>query len=280
VTSPAAPIASPELIRRAIDVDLAYTISRLKVLERLPGNPIGVACRRIDGRIVALMAQHIPSPSFNRVVGLRAGDERHIAPLAAWYREHGASARFEMVPGNHDAALGRELARHGYCQSGFHAALACRSGDPIGAAQSADVERTTTAAAMEDFLQAYVAGWSLPEKEHERFKANVRPWLHQPGWSLYLARVDGRPAATATLYIEGKTAYCADATTDPVFRRRGLHSALLHRRIMDATASGADLVTSGAEFLSTSHRNMERIGMRLMFMRAIWTILPESRAAG
>jgi GNAT superfamily N-acetyltransferase len=279
VTLPAAPLASPELIRRAIDVDLAYTISRLQVLERLPGNPIGIACRRMDGTIAALMAQHLPSPSFNRVVGLRAGDEHQVAPLAAWYREYGVCAQFEMVPGDHDAALGRELARHGYCQSCFHAALACQSGDPIAAPQPADVERVTTAAAMEDFLRAYVAGWGLPEKEHERFKANVRPWLHQPGWSLYLARVDGPPAATATLYLEGNTAYCADATTDPAFRRRGLHSALLHRRIVDARASAADLVTSGAEFLSASHRNMERIGMRLMFMRAIWTTLPASRTA-
>src|SRR5262249_22300419 len=125
-----------------------------------------------------------------------------------------------------------------------------------------------------DFLAAHVAGWGLPEKDHPQFKANVRPWLDQPGWSLYLARVDGRPAATATVFVQGDTAYCADAATDPAFRRRGLHSALLRRRIMDARAAGVDLVTSGAAFLSDSYRNMERIGMRLMFMRAVWMALP------
>jgi GNAT superfamily N-acetyltransferase len=273
VASPLAPLASLDLIHRAIEIDIAYTISRLQVLERLPDNPIGVAYRRIDERIAALMARHIPSASFNRVVGLRAGDEAHIAPLVAWYREHDVSARFEMVPGDHDAALGRELARHGYYQSGFHAALACRMDDPIATPPAAEIERVTTAATMEEFLAAYVAGWGLPAEQHPHFKANVRPWLHQPGWSLYLARIDGRPAATATLFVRGDTAYCADATTDPAFRRRGLHSALLHRRIMDARAAGADLVTSGAEFLSASYRNMERIGMRLMFMGAIWTAL-------
>jgi hypothetical protein len=244
------------------------------VLERLPKNPIGVAYRRIDERIAALMARQIPSPSFNRVVGLRGGDERHIAPLVAWYREHDVNVRFEIVPGDDGAALGRELARHGYHQSGFHAALACRADDAIATTHATDIEHVRTAAAMEDFLAAYVAGWGFPEKQHPHFKANVRPWLHQPGWSLYLARVDGRPAATATLFVHGKTAYCADATTDPAFRRRGLHSALLHRRITDAKLSGVDLIISGAEFLSASHRNMERIGMRLMFMRAIWSSLP------
>jgi ribosomal protein S18 acetylase RimI-like enzyme len=274
VTSPAEPTASLDLIHRVLDVDVAYTISRLQVLERLPGNPIGVAYRKVEGTITALMARHIPSPSFNRVVGLRAGDERHIAPLAAWYREHGVTARFEMVPGDCDAALGRELARLGYYQSGFHAALICRPDDAIAAAKAADIERVTSAALMEDYLQAYTAGWGLPEKEHLHFKANVRPWLGQPGWSLYLGRIDGRPAAAATLYVHGGLGYCADATTDPAFRRRGLQLALLHRRIADAGAAGVDFVFSGAEFLSPSHRNMERIGMRLAFIRAIWMPLP------
>ena len=277
MASPAAPLASLDLIHRAIEVDIAYTISRMQVLERLPGNPVGIAYRRIGDRIAALMARHLPSPSFNRVVGLRAGDERHLAPLVAWNRQHGVDARFDMVTGDHDATLGRELAAHGYYHSDFHAALACGPGDPIAAPPAADIERVATAAAMEDFLAAYVAGWGFPKDQHERFKANVRPWLYQPGWSLYLARADGRPAATATLFIQGNTAYCADATTDPAFRRRGLHSALMHRRISDATAAGVELVTGGAEFLSASYRNMERIGLRLMFMRAIWSPLPEPR---
>jgi ribosomal protein S18 acetylase RimI-like enzyme len=91
-----------------------------------------------------------------------------------------------------------------------------------------------------------------------------------------LPGVDGRPAAAATLFMHGKTGYCADAATDPAFRRRGLHAALLARRIADAAAAGADFVCSGAEFLSASHRNMERAGMRMQFIRAIWTKAGES----
>jgi hypothetical protein len=34
-----------------------------------------------------------------------------------------------------------------------------------------------------------------------------------------------------------------------------------------------DFVCSGADFLSTSHRNMERVGMRMLFLRSIWTQL-------
>jgi GNAT superfamily N-acetyltransferase len=267
-------IPSLGLIRRVLDAEAAYTLSRLQVLERLPGNPVGIAHRRIADGAIAFMARHLPVPSFNSVVGLGAGHARHVEPLAAWYRENGVKGRFEMVPGIYDPVLGQELARLGYYQSGFHIAMI---GEPdllpAPPANEAAVERVADATMMEDYLDAYVLGWGIPQHEHQRFRRNVRPWRDQPGWSLYLARIDGKPAAAATLYLHAKVGYCADGATDPEFRGRGLHAALLRRRIADATAAGADFVCSGAEFLSASHRNMERVGMRVLFVRAIWTPL-------
>jgi len=265
-------IPSLRLMRRTLECEIAYTLSRMAVLERIPGNPVGIACRHIDGGAVALMARYLPVPGFNSVVGLRAGHEQHIEPLIAWYRGQGVKAQFETVPGYYDPALGRELARLGYYQSGFHTSLICEpdlalptaGGDGI-------VERVESAAALEAFLDAYIAGRSIPDGA--QFKANVRPWLREPGWQLYLGRCEGRPAAAAILYVRDKVGYCADATTDPAFRGRGLQTALLARRIADARAAGVDFVCSGAEFLSQSHRNMERVGMRVQFVRALWTVL-------
>jgi len=260
-------VPSAGLVRRTIAVEAAYTLSRLQVLERIPGNPIGVAYRRLDEGVVAFMARHLPVPGFNAVVGLRAGHERHIAPLAQWYRDAGVEAQFEMVPGNYDAALGRELTRLGYFQAGFHTSLICEP-DAATDDTAAVVERVTSAALMEEFLDGYVAGRQIPEAA--QFKANVRPWLGLPGWQLYLARADGRPAAVGILYLHDGVGYCADAATDPAFRGRGLQAALLRRRIADACAAGVDFVCSGADYLSTSHRNMERAGLRVRFVRALW----------
>jgi hypothetical protein len=58
----------------------------MEVLERLPGNPIGINYRWVDETAVALMSR---LPSFSRVVGLRAGHEQRIEELVCWYREHG-----------------------------------------------------------------------------------------------------------------------------------------------------------------------------------------------
>ncbi len=132
---------------------------------------------------------------------------------------------------------------------------------------------------MEDFLAAYVAGWCVPEEARQQFKANVRAWPEQPGWSLYVARIDERPVASAILFLHEGVGYFADCAVDPFFRRRGLHAALLRRRWRDAREAGVDCVCSGAAFLSTSHRNMERVGMQLLFLRAIWTRLAQTGVA-
>jgi GNAT superfamily N-acetyltransferase len=271
-TSPPARLApSIDLIRRSLGAELAYTLSRMQILERIPGNPIGITYRRIDEGAVALMARHLPSPSFNTVVGLRAGQAHHVAPLVAWYRENKVRGRFAIVPGDCDIALLRELTRQGYYQSGFHTSLIAEPGTNGAFGDGISVERVESAATMENFLDAYVAGWGIPTKDHAQFKANVRPWLGQPDWTLYLGRIDGKAAAVGVLYVNAKVAYLADATTDPQFRRRGLHAALLRRRLHDAHSAGVDFACSGAEFLSASHRNMERVGLRVQFTRAIWT---------
>jgi ribosomal protein S18 acetylase RimI-like enzyme len=265
-------IPSLRVIRRTLECEIAYTLSRMAVLERIPGNPVGIALRHLEGGAVALMARHLPVPNFNSVVGLRGGHEQHIEALVAWYRAEGVEARFETVPGYYDPALGRELARLGYYQSGFHTSLVCEPDLTVPATLTGvAVERVESPAVLEEFLDAYIAGRSITDGAG--FKANVRPWLGEPGWQLYLVRCDGRPAAAAVLYLHDKVGYCADAATDPAYRGHGLQTALLHRRIADAHAAGVDFVCSGAEFLSQSRRNMERVGMRVQFVRALWTAL-------
>jgi ribosomal protein S18 acetylase RimI-like enzyme len=262
-------LPSAKLIERTLRIENSYTVSRMQVLESLPGNPVGVAFRPIGGTAVGLMAKHFPNPNFNKIVGLGRGQEGDIAPLTAWYRDNGVRPRFEILPRAGDAELCRELARQGFFASEFHTSLVRDTSPPARAARSGDVEQVTTAQVLEEFLNAYCAGWAVPDSEG--FKRNVRPWLGRKGWSLFLAREGGKAAATAILYVEDKVAYLADASCDPAFRRRGLQRALLERRISEAIAAGVDFICSGAAFQSTSHRNMERCGMRLQFVRAVWT---------
>jgi hypothetical protein len=74
---------------------------------------------------------------------------------------------------------------------------------------------------MEDYLNSYVAGWGFPEKDHAQFKRNVGPWLEQAGWSLYLARVNGLPAAAATLYVHALRQHRGIACPQPAAACQG-----------------------------------------------------------
>src|SRR5262245_6256284 len=146
-------IRSLRILRRTVECEMAYTVSRLRVLERLAGNPVGVEIRELGDGVVALMARHLPVPSFNSVIGLRAGSETHIEPLIAWYRANGVKPRFELVPGYYDPALGRELARLGYYQSGFHTSLVCdpHLATPVVAGAIA-IEQVADPAVLDEFL--------------------------------------------------------------------------------------------------------------------------------
>ncbi len=95
-------LPSLDLVQRVLSADASYTVSRM---ERLPGNPIGIAYWWVDEAVVALASRFLPS--FTRVIGLRPGHERHVEPLVRWYREQGLAPTFEMVPGMFDASLGR-----------------------------------------------------------------------------------------------------------------------------------------------------------------------------
>lgn len=260
-------VPSVEIVRRVMQAECGYTFARLKVLERLPGNPAGVDCKRL-GEGWALSVQRLPMGDFNRVVGLPDEHAGEVAGLVDWFESRGIAGRFEIVPGLPCPKVLSALAEAGYAHSGFHAVMFGKPALAPTPAAGVTVE-VVDASTLEDFLDCYAAGWGVPNSAG--FKANVRGWLGQPGWTLYLGRYNGQPAGSAMLFMDGKTGYCADATVAPSFRGHGVQQALLQRRIGDAHSAGADLTCSMAEYLSTSQRNMARVGMALLHLKAIWT---------
>lgn len=85
------------------------------------------------------------------------------------------------------------------------------------------------------------------------------------GWRHYLAYDGPNAVAAAALRTRGSVAWCCFAGTRPEYRRRGAQSALLARRVQDASSAGCEWVT--CETLSEtperpvqSLRNMLRAG--------------------
>jgi hypothetical protein len=64
------------------------------------------------------------------------------------------------------------------------------------------------------------------------------------GWSCYAAYLDGREVACGSMRVSGKLALLGLDATLPDFRDRGCQSALITRRLIDATRTGCDTVAA------------------------------------
>ena len=211
---------------------------------------------------------------FNRVLGLRDQSPAEIDEILAWYAQYGASCHFDIVPPLASQALLQTLADRGFSKSGSHASLFGVPADdcpepPIGV----DVTEVL-AGQMEifaDLYMVYLDDFKYPTELKDRVRANIVKEYRQPGWRLYLATVDGAPAAFASLYVQERIGALAMAAAAPASRGRGAHAALLNRRIADAAAEGCELVIAEAIPASTSHRNMEQAGLKVAYTKTIWS---------
>jgi GNAT superfamily N-acetyltransferase len=77
----------------------------------------------------------------------------------------------------------------------------------------------------------------------------------------------GEPSAGAGMGIRDRTACLYGDSTLVRSRGRGLHSALIASRLAHARDLGCDLAMASVLPGSTSHRNYERAGFQLVYMR-------------
>jgi len=222
-------LVGPELVMRLRAIDIAYTASRMAVIKRQSNIGSGIQILH-HGPLAAFCAQDLPSDFFNRVVGMRADALGWLDQVHTLFRDHDGRCTIIVYPGDLDEALAAELIRRGFCHSGFQSALyAGVSGDVevADASQGVSVQRVSDSDTLELFLTAYLHGRGFPAETHAGAKANMRGWLGEDGWDLYLASVEGKAASAAVLFVHGQDAYLADAATDPGFRGHGCQQALI-----------------------------------------------------
>ena len=87
------------------------------------------------------------------------------------------------------------------------------------------------------------------------------------GVECYLARVNGSVAGGGTLILRDGIGGLFGASTLPEFRKRGVQTALLRRRIARAAEAGCDLAVCLAQPGSSSQRNVVRHGFATLYTR-------------
>jgi hypothetical protein len=225
------------------------------------------------GRAQGACCPEHPGVDFLNTVHRLLPDEAEQVPaIADRYRAAGVQAWLELMPAPDFDRLATALDRAGGRQIGF---LAVHERD-LPAAPSGDlpagVAIEPVGADLDDFARVLPEGHDVPEPDLGGASARTRHQAAIEGARLYLATVDGAPAAAAVLFVAGEVAYLANASTLARFRRRGCQGALIQRRLADAAEAGHRRICTITTWGSQSHANMARAGFRVAYTKAVWRL--------
>ncbi|WP_407641485.1 GNAT family N-acetyltransferase [Alginatibacterium sediminis] len=86
----------------------------------------------------------------------------------------------------------------------------------------------------------------------------------------YVAKINGKPCAWATSFIESECVILANAYTQERYRSKGCQTALLRARIEDAISLGIKLILTYVMPNSTSSKNCKSVGFSSVGVRSVW----------
>lgn len=101
----------------------------------------------------------------------------------------------------------------------------------------------------------------------ETLRRVVESFFRRPSGRCFLALADGEVAAGGCVSEDQQLAEFYGAATLARFRRRGAQSQLIAARLRWAVEQGCDLATTTTQPGSTSQRNYERAGFRVVYTR-------------
>ena len=227
-------------------------------------------------------------------LGFAPIDEEALAQIERAYDARNAQLRVELAT-LADPAVGILLTRRGYELAGYENVLGLALGgdviDRLAPAHESDMTRgVIVTRAGEDetrpWIETVADGFSHPDHfddppPTESFDRDqiVEMFLASSGvqgMALYLARRDGAIAGGGSVRISQRLVQLSGAATLPAHRRRGVQSALLRARLLDAARLGCDLAIVTTEPGSKSQENVQRAGFALLYARAVLIRRPKA----
>jgi hypothetical protein len=204
--------------------------------------------------------------------GLNNADAEAVDATIQFFRAHAVPAKVRIVPDGWTKEKADRLMSFGLRHTGFHTVM--WSPLPMKVEPVPDhirIEHVTDPEQYDLSLHVQLEGWGIPYNPNSPLVKLRRSWRTLPDHRMYLAYLDGEPAAHAMLYTDGQVGYLENASTINRFRNKGLHTALLRRRINDAMALGCNTIAGGADFESPSRDNQMRCGLQIAYLAALWS---------
>ena len=216
---------------------------------------------------------------FNKVAGVGfAGvpGEAEWAAVEAAFAERGAVTQVELAHLG-DPEIAPLLSDRGYRLEGYENVLGLDLRAVPGRVLPPGIEvRRSGAEEFDAWLAVVVEASVHPDTEglpwHDEFPRaileNAQRDSAAAGVVRYVALRDGVFAGGAELNVVGGVAQFAGAATAPEHRRRGVQTALLSARLVDAAAAGCEVAVITTQPGSKSQQNAQRRGFDLLYTRA------------
>lgn len=262
-------LPSAQLIEEIEGSEVDYMRDRMIAIQSRQDNPEGIEIARF-GNATCYYSKTMPWASFNTVKGLRSNDLDAIDAILDFYRSNNRKPQFEIVPSLVDANALKRLSERGFYPSGFHTSLYVEPSSSIEVESDGIRIRELREDEFDSYATIHCKGTGLSDDGIPYVAANNRVLYNRPGWKFYMAFFRETPAAVGVMYVKERIASLTFAATLPDFRNRGLQQSLLLRRVKQAAIQNCSLVVGQCSFLSQSHRNMERIGMKIGYVRTSW----------
>ncbi|HMN27755.1 MAG TPA: GNAT family N-acetyltransferase [Caldilineaceae bacterium] len=222
------------------------------------------------GGATAFCIEKLPSPVFNRVIGLglrQPATEAMIDALIAFYERAQTSFGISVSVAARPAQLPAWLLARGF-QCGDNWAKMIRNADPptqIDATLRIERINESKAALYATFIRT---GFQLPAW----YGSLCERLIEQPNVYAYLAFMEDVPVGTGTLLVSDRVGTLYNGVTQPAYRRRGVQQALMVRRIQDGIGLGCrwfttETIEDTPEKPNPSYHNMVRSGFQLAYLR-------------
>jgi hypothetical protein len=255
---------TPEEIRFLVDrVDPEFTRQN----NRLSLANAGGFCERCFGEAIAFQDVKKPkSAYYNRVVGFGEPEIPLLPEIESIYKDNNLTCTVSLPPHRQSAELVESLSSRGFRFDHSDYVFFLRPEEYQLAEDASELEVSLVTTRSIDLL------FKLMSDGGANVDPSVTPLLREdycrPPFQFYVARVDGVPAARASVFFFEGVAWLNNAVTLDSYRGRGCHNALLTARISAAIEHGSSVVVSDTEFGSASHRNLARHGFQIGFTTA------------
>lgn len=217
---------------------------------------------------------------FNKVVGLGFGgmpSDAELDEIETAFGSRGCPTQIELA---HlaDPEIAAALTARGYQLVSFENVLGRPLADGLERVTPPGVDvRPSADEDFETWLDTLVDGFANPDTQgvasHEEFPrdvlADATRDMVAAGATRYVATADGVVAGAASVRFADGIAQLTGAATAPAHRRRGVQTALLAARLVDAAAAGCDIAVVTTAPGSKSQENVQRRGFDLLYTRAI-----------